>query len=49
MFEVELRAVLVVRASEPCRLEDEAPAGEKREPASTGTSASTGRGAELGV
>ena len=49
MFEVKLRAVLVVQASEPCNLEDEAPIGERREPASVGTSASPGRGAELGV
>ena len=49
MFEVELRAALVVRASKPCKLEVEALAGEREELASAGTSASPRRGIEMGV
>ena len=49
MFEAELRAASIVRASEPCKLEDETPEDERREPAMAGTSASPGRGAELRV
>ena len=49
MFDVELRAASIVKASEPCKSEGEALAGERREPTSAGTSASPGRGAELGV
>ena len=49
MFEVELRATSVIRASNPCMSEGEAPACERGEPASAGTSASLGRGTEMGV
>ena len=49
MFEVELRAAPVVRAFELRRSEGEALVGKRGEPASTGTSASPGRGTELGV
>ena len=49
MLGVELRAALVVRASKSCELEGEAPSGEGAEPASAGTSASPGRGTELGI
>ena len=49
MFEVELRAASVVRASKPCKSEGEAPTDERGEPAPAGTSASQGRGIELGV
>ena len=48
MFEVELQAASIMRASGPCKSEGEAPAVERREPASAGTSASLGRGIELG-
>ena len=49
MFEVELRAAPVVRASEPRKSEGEAPVGKRGELASAGTSASPERGTELGV
>ena len=49
MFEVKLRAASVVQVSQPCKLEGEAPTSERGEPASARTSASTGRGTELGV
>ena len=49
MFEVELRAASVVQASKPSKSKGEASAGERRELASAGTSASLGRGVELGV
>ena len=49
MLEVELRAALVVRTSKLCKSEDEAPVGKRGEPTSVGTSASLGRGTELGV
>ena len=49
MFEGELRAASIVRASKPCKLEGEALTGERREPAPIGTSTSLGRGTELGV
>ena len=38
-----------MRASKPCELEGEAPASEREEPASVGTSGSLGRGTEPGV
>ena len=49
MFEGELRVALVMRASEPCKSEGKAPAGEGEEPASAGASASSGKETELGA
>ena len=49
MLGVELQTTSVVRASNPCESEGEAPTGEGVEPASAGISASPGTGIEMRV